>query len=278
MTDKSHNIYADIAILMRLQHQASGFNFKPAQPVNSILVGKQISKLRGRGLNFEELRHYRPGDDIRSMDWKVTRRTGKPHVKVYTEERERNVYLAIDQRASMFFGSSEKMKSVVAAEISALIAWRIIATGDRIGAVVFNDNDLKVITAKRSKQHVVSLLNEVVKQNHQLKTGHTAQDPSVSFNNMLTRLGDLCQHDALIIYIGDGNGWNDKSTNLLKLLRRHNEIIAVKVVDPLEQKLPEISKMLVSDGRYQIQFSAENSKIRTKYESTLSAQIYRSRP
>ena len=71
---------------------------------------------RGRGLNFEELRHYRPGDDIRAMDWKVTQRTGKPHIKVFTEERERNVYLAIDQRMTMFFGSSHKMKSVIAAE------------------------------------------------------------------------------------------------------------------------------------------------------------------
>lgn len=273
MTDKNHKIYADIAILMRLQYQAIDFSFKPAQPANSVLVGKQISKLRGRGLNFEELRHYHPGDDIRSMDWKVTRRTGKPHVKVYTEERERNVYLAVDQRSSMFFGSSEKMKSVVAAEIAALIAWRIIATGDRIGALVFNDIDLKVIPAKRSKQHVVSLLIEVVKQNHQLKTGHVAQEPSISFNKMLTKLGNLCQHDALIIYIGDGDGWNEKSTNLLKCLRQHNEIIAVKVFDPLELKLPEMSQMLVSDGLYQIQFSADNTKTRTAYELTLSEQL-----
>lgn len=273
MTDKSHNIYADIATLMRLQYQARDYNFKPEQPANSVLVGKQISKLRGRGLNFEELRHYRPGDDIRSMDWKATRRTGKPHVKIYTEERERNVYLAIDQRSSMFFGSNEKMKSVVGAEVAALIAWRIIATGDRVGALVFNDNDLKVITAKRSRQHVVSLLNEVVKQNHQLKSGHVEQEPNASFNNMLAKLGNICRHDALIIYVGDGNGWNDKSTDLLKNLRRHNEIIAVKVFDPLERKLPEMSQMLVSDGRYQIQFSSDNSKTQAEYELKLAEQL-----
>ncbi|MEH6710655.1 MAG: DUF58 domain-containing protein [Paraglaciecola polaris] len=273
MTDKTHNIYADIAALTRLQYQAKEFSFKPKQPVNSVLSGKQISKLRGRGLNFEELRHYRPGDDIRSMDWKVTRRTGKPHVKVYTEERERNVYLAIDQRASMFFGSSKKMKSVVGAEVAALIAWRVIATGDRVGALVFNDHNLKVINAKRSKQHVVSLLNEVIKQNHQLKSGHVEQNPSTSFNSMLAKLGNICRHDALIIYVGDGNGWNDKSTDLLKHLRQHNEIIAVKVFDPLERKLPEMSQMLVSDGRYQIQFSSDNSKTQTEYELNLAAQL-----
>lgn len=273
MIDRNPNIYADIKTLTRLQYQARNFSFKPEQPVNSVLAGKQVTRLRGRGLNFEELRHYRPGDDIRSMDWKVTRRTGKPHVKVYTEERERNVYLAIDQRSSMFFGSTKKMKSVVGAEVAALIAWRIIETGDRIGALVFNDSDLKVVTAKRSRQHVVSLLNEVVKQNHQLKSGHVEQESSASFNKMLAKLGNICRHDALIIYVGDGDGWNDKSTDLLKNLRRHNEIIAVKVFDPLERKLPEMSQMLVSDGRYQIQFSSDNTKTQQEYELKLAKQL-----
>ena len=98
-------IYASLKALVALQHQASGFSFLPKQPVHSILSGRHTSRLRGRGLNFEELRHYRSGDDIRTMDWKVTNRTGKPHVRVYTEEKERPVLLVVDQRISMFFGS-----------------------------------------------------------------------------------------------------------------------------------------------------------------------------
>ena len=101
---KDSAIYADLNELRRLKYLAKGFSFTPNQPANSALSGKNASKLRGRGLNFEELRHYQPGDDIRSMDWKVTQRTGKPHIKVFTEERERNVFLAIDQRMTMFFG------------------------------------------------------------------------------------------------------------------------------------------------------------------------------
>ena len=97
-TVTEHTVYADLKQLVGLQYKAKGFSFLPKQPVHSVLTGRHTSRLRGRGLNFEELRHYRQGDDIRTMDWKVTNRTGKPHVRVYTEERERPVIMLIDQR------------------------------------------------------------------------------------------------------------------------------------------------------------------------------------
>lgn len=232
-----------------------------------------MSTLRGRGLNFEELRHYQAGDDIRYMDWKVTRRTGKPHIKVFSEERERNIYLAIDQRSSMFFGSTNKMKSVVAAELAALIAWQIVGSGDRVGALIFSDDNIKIIQAKRGKQHVVSLLNEVVKQNHQLKSGHTDKNSSNSLNKMLSKLDRICQHNALCFYLGDGYGWNDKSTDFLKRIRQHNEMIICNIFDPLERELPQMSQMLVSDGRYQIQFSSHDKNTQKKYQHHVTKQL-----
>lgn len=98
-------VYADLAELARLKFRTRGFSFLPRQPVHSILAGRHASRLRGRGLNFEEIRRYLPGDDIRNMDWRVTARTRQPHVRVYTEERDRPVLLVVDQRQSMFFGS-----------------------------------------------------------------------------------------------------------------------------------------------------------------------------
>ena len=149
------NIYANLKQLIALKFQATGFSFLPKQPIHSILSGRHASRLRGRGLNFEELRHYRAGDDIRTMDWKVTNRTGKPHVRVYTEERERPVLLLIDQRISMFFGSLLKMKSVIAAELAALSAWRVLSAGDRVGAIVFNDTDILESKPYRSQKNVL---------------------------------------------------------------------------------------------------------------------------
>ena len=108
-------VYVELDQLVRLQYRASGFSFLPRQPVHSLLAGRRGSRLRGRGLDFEEIRGYLPGDDIRTMDWRVTARTRKPHVRVYTEERDRPVLLVVDQRLGMFFGSRRAMKSVVAA-------------------------------------------------------------------------------------------------------------------------------------------------------------------
>lgn len=276
---KSENdsaIYADLNELRRLKYLAKGFSFTPNQPANSALSGKNASKLRGRGLNFEELRHYRPGDDIRSMDWKVTQRTGKPHIKVFTEERERNVFLAIDQRMTMFFGSTNKMKSVIAAELAALIAWQISDSGDRIGAVIYNDQQTKVIPAKRGKQHVVNLLSEVLKKNLELSIDKSAQanaNDCESFNKMLATLNKVSSHNGLIILIGDGHGFDDNSTDYIKQLRQHNEVIACHVFDPLEQTLPKMSQMIVSDGVQQIQFSSENKHVQKNYQTEIARQL-----
>ena len=128
--------------LLALKHKARGFSFMPRQPVHSVLAGRHASRLRGRGMNFEELRHYLEGDDTRTIDWLATARLASPHVRVYTEEKDRPVLLIVDQRSTMFFGSRHAMKSVAAAEVAALSAWRATSLGDRVGAVVFGDAEI----------------------------------------------------------------------------------------------------------------------------------------
>ena len=112
-----------------------------------MLNGRHVSRLRGRGLNFEEMRGYLPGDDIRSIDWKATARTGTPHVRVFTEERDRPALVVVDQRMSMFYGSRLNMKSVTAAEAAAIAAFRVLDAGDRIGGIVFNETEQKRVHA-----------------------------------------------------------------------------------------------------------------------------------
>ena len=155
--------YVTVDELVRLCHRAKGFSFLPRQPVHSLLVGRHASRLRGRGLDFEELRHYVDGDDTRTIDWPATARLGSAYVRVYTEERDRSVLLLVDQRLSMFFGGRRAMKSVAAAEAAALAAWRVTSLGDRVGAVVFSENDFAEIRPRARDAAVMQIIDAVVR-------------------------------------------------------------------------------------------------------------------
>ncbi|SMF39360.1 Uncharacterized conserved protein (some members contain a von Willebrand factor type A (vWA) domain) [Alteromonadaceae bacterium Bs31] len=264
-------VYTQLSELIKLEHFARGFSFKPTQPSHSPLTGRHSSRLRGRGLNFEELRHYRVGDDIRTMDWKVTNRTGKPHVRVYTEERERNVFILLDQRISMFFGSEQYMKSVVAAEIAALIAWRVSSMGDKVGGVIFNDSDIYSLRPQRSRSHVMQWLSKIVAFNTALKAGIQAQPKKQ--NAALKKLLPLLTHDSLLILISDGNGWTEADSRNIRKLSQHNDVIAVNVVDAGEQKLPGIEHLVVSDGSFQISLNSTEKTIQKAFDSQLAQRF-----
>lgn len=264
--EQDDRVAASLAHLRALEFSARGFSFLPRQPVRSILSGQHASRLRGRGLNFEELRHYRPGDDIRTMDWKVTNRTGKPHVRVYTEERERRVYLLVDQRISMFFGSQRAMKSAVAAELAALAAWRVLDVGDRVGALIFDDQQCHHFTPRRSREGVLNILKRLESANAALTVGCQANagQLNIAFDALLRHV----THDALVIYIGDGFGWDEGSDEMLKHLSLNNDVIAINVFDPAERDLPELKELVVSDGEMQIVVSGTRQELQTRFEES----------
>src|SRR5580698_1644382 len=161
--------YAELDSLIALQFKVGNFTLKHNKPVRSLLFGRRASHVRGRGLDFEELRSYVPGDDVRSIDWRVTARSRKPYVRVYSEERDRPTMLVVDQRINMFFGTRRSMKSVVAAEIAALAAWRVFHQGDRLGAFVFNDDATEQTRMHRSQATVLRILDRISHQNHLLR-------------------------------------------------------------------------------------------------------------
>ncbi|MFD2167459.1 DUF58 domain-containing protein [Thalassotalea euphylliae] len=267
------DIYTSLDTLTRMQFKAHGFSFNPKQPINSILAGKNVSKLRGRGLNFEEMRQYQLGDDIRTMDWKVTMRTGKPHVKVYTEERERNVLLLVDQRQSMFFGSQGKTKSVIAAEIAALAAWRTLQATDRVGGIIYSSENSVTISPKRSKHHVLQFLAEVCRQNRALSSGIPNTNAILSLENMFEQTLRIVGHDSLVIFISDGMGWNDKCAELVKTISQHNDIICCHVTDPLEHQLAGMKQMVVSDGDMQIEVSSDQTQLQQAFQQDVVQAI-----
>ena len=259
-------VYAELDDLMRLRYKSSGFSFLPRQPIHSVLSGRHASRLRGRGLNFEELRSYLPGDDTRNIDWRVTARTGEPHVRVHTEEKDRSVWLLVDQRIGMFFGSRRRMKSVVAAEAAAIAAWRVLAQGDRVGAVVFNDQEFRVIPPHRSAERVTHILKTIVGMNHALNAStHTAPEPGM-LNRAMRRAAEAVRHDCLVCLITDGSGADVVTRRLLTRMTWHNDVLAAIVYDPLERTMPQAGRLLFSDGLRQVEFDTGARALRDAYQ------------
>jgi uncharacterized protein (DUF58 family) len=261
--NKPAGVYANLDDLIRIQFKARNFSFLPRQPVSSILSGRYASRLRGRGLNFEELRHYQPGDDIRTIDWKVTARTRSPHVRVYTEEKDRSVLLIVDQRINMFFGTRDKLKSVTAAELSALGAWRAIHVGDRVGAVVFNDSEFVEFPPQRSQKSVMGILGAVVQMNHKLAADSPVEPAPGALNRALETARKFISHDTLVVVISDFSGVDQESERLTARIAEHNDVLALLVHDPMRLR-PASRNLTVSDGTKQMEIGFADKKLRKK--------------
>jgi len=266
-------VYTNLQDLIRLQHQAAGFSFLPRQPVHSLLSGRHGSRLRGRGLDFEELRQYRPGDDIRSMDWKATKRTRQPYVRVYTEERERPVLIVVDQRLSMFFGSQVNMKSVTAAEAAALAAWRVVGAGDRVGAIIFNDSEISEIKPRCSKKTVMQILQRIVQYNNALAVDRDIRSKKEMLDQALEKAVHLAGHDYLICVISDFYGMNDDTLRHVKLLSRHNDVMLIVVYDPLAKELSADSSLVISDGERQIMLDSRDVRLKKRFPDFLQGRL-----
>ena len=261
--DKPPGVYANLDDLIRIQFKARNFSFLPQQPVSSVLSGRYASRLRGRGLNFEEIRRYLPGDDIRTMDWKVTARTRSPHVRVYTEEKDRAILLVVDQRINMFFGTRDKLKSVTAAELAALAAWRAVTVGDRIGAVVFNDDELFEIQPQGSQKTVMSILGNVVHMNHALRADTRVAPNAGMLNRALEKALQLVSHDGLIVMISDFFGVDEQTERLTARMAEHNDVLALLVHDPIRLQ-PAGERVTVSDGSLQMEIDFADKHVREK--------------
>ncbi|RAI04333.1 DUF58 domain-containing protein [Acuticoccus sediminis] len=243
-------VHATLSHLRALEGRARQLSFLPRQPARSVLNGRHASRLRGRGLNFEELRDYLPGDDVRSIDWKVTARTGTPHVRVMTEERDRPALIVVDQRMSMFFGSRLNMKAVTAAEAAALAAFRILDQGDRVGGIVFGDALIAEVRPQRSRRALDRFLTALADANALLSADAPAVPP-VSLTEVLRSVSRIAARNHLVIVLSDFDVVDDETHRLVSALSRHNDLVLILVTDPFADDVPEGVRLVVSDGELQ---------------------------
>ena len=205
----------------------------PAKSLWSQMLGQHQSRQLGRGMDFSEVRQYQAGDDIRAIDWRVTARTGKPHTKLFSEERERPVVLYLDLSSSMLFGSQLLLKSVQAAHMASLIAWLSVTQQDRIGAVIdTGDRLIELKPTSRNKGALALMQNVVSCHKKQLSAPkQTVNELSLS----LQALHRLCPKGSEIILLSDFTRLNASDEIKLSRLSQHNRVRMVQVIDPLEQ-------------------------------------------
>jgi uncharacterized protein (DUF58 family) len=248
-------VYVSMAQLLRLELPARHLRLQGRQPRASLLAGQHQSRLRGRGLNFEELRRYQPGDDLRHLDWRTSLRQGKPYVRSYSEERDRPTMILLDQRMNMFFGSQYSFKSSTAAELAALCAWMALQAGDRVGGLIFSDQQLHPIKPLRSRAQVAQLCTAIVRHNQALSAANPDIDSRGQLDKALRYCLQQAGHDQLICIISDFAGAGPETLKLLRQLAAHNDVLALQVYDPLALKLPDSGHWRVTQGELQLELA-----------------------
>ena len=231
--------------------------------------GSYLSRFKGRGMEFDEARLYQPGDDVRTLDWRVTARTGKPHTKLFREERERAVLTWVDMRPTMFFATRGAFKSVIAARIAALIGWSANQQGDRLGGLVFNAQEHHELRPKRGKSAVLQLL-QLLSQTSQWQSHHNEQEPDAS--NALARLRRVAKPGSLVFLISDFRNLGSQAESHLAHLARHNDVVLFHIYDPLEAHLPEHGSYRVVWGQQHSSFSG-NKTTQISYQQQFQQHI-----
>lgn len=263
VTVPARGAYVALEDLIALRFPARQLRLARRNRALSVLAGPNKSNFRGRGIDFEEVRSYQPGDDIRGIDWRVTARTGSAHTKLFREERERPVLVAVDQRSSMFFGSSHCFKSVLAAQLAGLLAWSALEAGDRVGGLVFNGAEHREIRPRRSRRTVLALLSQVAEYNRALPL---AAPDSADFAGILANLRRIVRPGSSLFIVSDFRGASQEhAREQLFQLSQHIEITAIACSDPLEADLPRAGRYAVTDGQARSELDTADRGLRKAY-------------
>ena len=257
--------YVSLNDLLSLRHRFSSFLEETSAQKTGNQSGIKLSKYNGRGIEFSEVRAYQVGDDIKSIDWRVTARKNKPHTKIFQEEREHPTIVAVDQTQNMFFGSVARLKSVAAAEVAARIAWQTLNLGDRVGGLVKSNTDCQLHRPRRSQKAVAKLLNSISLSNQALN--RNSKNKEDSFLEGLINLNRLSRNRYRIYLISDFRGELSNWQEVISRISRSNLVSCIHITDPLESKLPQSGYYSVTDGTTRVQFFTGNKRTLHDYQS-----------
>ena len=273
-----NRVYCDLPQLLALQQQAQSIKLDARYRPSGLLAGRHRSRLRGQGMDFEELRGWRSGDSIRNIDWKASAHSRQKLVRVFTQETDRPTVLLVDQRRSLFFGSRERTKSVTAAQVAAMLAWMVVNGGDRLGGIVFNNEEQSLLRPGRSKNSSMRLFQTICEYNQKLQPGSNSPEDPVTLDSVLARSATYMSNNGTLILVTDGDGLEEDRLSHLEYLADQFNVLLFLVADPLEESIAGAGKLVVSDGGSQMQLSAdEEAQARFSEQHRLKLQAIRDR-
>ncbi|MCX7096586.1 MAG: DUF58 domain-containing protein [Methylococcales bacterium] len=238
--------------------------------------GGFVSRFKGRGMEFDEARLYQPGDDIRSIDWRVTARTGKTHTKVFREERERPVFISVDNRLAMHFATRGVFKSVLAAKLGGLLAWAAALQSDRIGGQLFSEHECRELKPQNGRLAVLHLLNAIVHSGGQNQANKGLQDNMATIITLEQVLARLVQHarpGSLVYIISDFRGITVQAERHIAKLAQHCEVVLVFVYDPLESQLPDKGRYRFTDGQRDVVMDTGDRQQLVAYQQRFATRL-----
>lgn len=230
--------------------------------VNEVFSGQYHSVFKGRGMDFAEVREYQIGDDIRTIDWNVSARTGAPHVKVFDEERELTVMLVVDASSSGEFGTWERMKGEIAVEICALLAFSAIRNNDKVGLLIFTDEIEKFVPPRKGRRHVLRVIRELLY--------HEPRRKGTDIGRALEHLNRVIHRHSVVFVVSDFLAENYQQA--LRVANRRHDVVAIRVVDPREMEIPKVGFLELEDAESGEQFLVNtlDPKFRSSFKDVTS--------
>jgi len=261
----SERISVSLKTLINLVGPAASLSLQPAS-IRSRQNGGYVSHFKGRGMEFDETRLYQPGDDIRSIDWRVTARTGKTHTKLFREERERPVFIAVDDRAAMHFATRGVFKSVLAAKLAGLLAWTAQHHGDRMGGQIFSDNSCRELKPQNGRYAVLRFLNA-------LTQSEAGVSEAITLEHAWLRLSQHVRPGSLVYIISDFRGVDAKAESHLAKLAQHCDVVLIFIYDPLESSLPSSGRYRFTDEQREVIFDANDQRQLINYQQHFEQRL-----
>lgn len=263
-------VFVTLSELISIQRHANKVYYPPEG--YALRTGAHKSKLRGRGIDFSEARNYQAGDEIRHMEWRITARTGRPHVKVYQEERERPVVIFVDFNPSMYFGTQRAFKSVIAARLAAIIAWTAAKQGDRVGGFLFSNDKHHEFIPRARQAGVLPLLAKICLYSENYNQNEYAS--SRSFSHALRRMRRVAKPGSIIVLISDFYNIDEQTERHLNNLRSHNDILAYHICDPLELSPPPDGQYAITNGSQDFLLDTSIAAVNIDYTQAVKQKLF----